>query len=79
VFVVNQQSSARGADGLAVNASANLPANSVHFAEHAKAIARYTDLSGRIVIPTHRDFAQTQTREICDVQQLNVKPKAVDC
>src|SRR5207253_6349465 len=45
---------------------------------HAEAVAHHGDLARGIVVPTHRDFAQAQAREMGQVDQLHVETEPID-
>src|SRR5256885_10164285 len=55
------ESGARGFNRVVVSASACQPANFANFTEHALAISENVDLAAFVVVPTHRDFLQSQT------------------
>ena len=59
---LNHRGRPRGADGLAVNPTVNFAADTPYFVKHPKAVARNQDLAGGVVIPTDRDFTQSQVR-----------------
>src|ERR1700752_1145014 len=67
-----------GANRGVVNSAACLLPDQADLVHHLKAVSKQGDLAAVIVVPTHRNLFELQTRTISEIQQLDVKSKPVD-
>src|SRR6185436_18949482 len=66
-------------DGSVINSAACLLPNSSYLAESLVPVRCRVDLASLGMIPTHRHFAQSQARTVCDKEQLNIETESIDC
>src|SRR4051794_12800771 len=65
-------------DGAVVNAAARLLPDQTHFIQHLETVAEHANLASLVVVPSHRNLFQLQSRAKSQVQQFNVKSKPID-
>src|SRR5215218_7349460 len=67
------------ANGGIVNPAAGLLPDQINLVHHLEAVAEQSHLATLVVVPTHRNLFQVQTRAKGEIEKLHVKPEPVDC
>src|ERR1041384_6375103 len=66
------------ANGAVVNPAPRLLPDQSHFIHHLETIAEHADFPSLVVVPSHRNLFQPQSRAKSQIQQFNVKSKPID-
>src|SRR6185295_7144256 len=81
LLLLDQDHGTGSADCFAVESFVNLLPNLLDLCEHPETVASVVAGSvegSDFMVPAHRDFSESQPRDLRDIQQLDIKAKAVD-